>query len=203
VSKTTLFETILIKVCFQSINSTFDIETRLDMVTKLCDVKDIVKLVVENPKQSFPAIMKLASSEDWKEREVAATILVEGSKKRLGEITAEMMLWAEHPDANIRRTASEGLRDIARKKPEVILPVISKLKDDPNIYVKRSVANVLRNAGNYHPEFVLRVCEEWAKGRNAHTAWIIKDGLRKLKAKYSKKVEEIIASSICLTNDPF
>jgi 3-methyladenine DNA glycosylase AlkC len=165
------------------------------MITKLSDVTDIVRQAIDDPRQTFPAIMELASSEDWKEREVAATILVEGSKKKPDEIVAEMILWADHPDLNVRRTASEGLRAVARKKPELVLPVIAKLKDDPHMYVKKSVANVLRNAGNYHPEFVLRICGEWALGRNAHTAWIIKDGLRKLKAKYPGEVEEIIALS--------
>ncbi len=164
------------------------------MVNKLSDVSDIVKQTINDPGQSFPAIMKLATSEDWKEREVAATILVEGSKKKPSDIVAEMILWADHANPNVRRTASEGLRDVARKKPELVLPVIAKLKADPNLYVKKSVANVLRNAGNYHPEFVLAVCAEWAKGRNANTAWIIKDGLRKLKAKYPEKVEKIITT---------
>jgi 3-methyladenine DNA glycosylase AlkC len=163
------------------------------VITKISDVRDLVKQAVNNPRQSFPAIMKLATSEDWKEREVAATILVEGSKKKPGDIVAEMILWADHANPNVRRTASEGLRDVARKRPELVLPVIAKLKADPDLYVKKSVANVLRNAGNYHPDFVLSICAEWAKGRNAHTAWIIKDGLRKLRAKYPKKVEEIIA----------
>ena len=88
--------------------------------------------------------MELASSEDWQEREVAATILVEGSKKKLVEIVDEMILWASHPNPNIRRTASEGLRDVARKNPEIVLPVIVKLRDDPNIYVKKgSVAKII------------------------------------------------------------
>ena len=165
------------------------------MVTKLSDVTDIARQAIDEPRRSFPAIMKLASSPDWKEREVAATILVEASKKKPNEIIAEMTLWADHPDPNVRRTASEGLRDIARKKPELVLPVIAKLKGDSDIYVKKSVANVLRNAGNYHPKYVLKVCEEWAAGRNSHTAWIIKDGLRKLRATYPEKVEEIVALS--------
>jgi hypothetical protein len=38
------------------------------MITKLSDVKDIVRQAVSNPKESFPIIMELASSEDWKER---------------------------------------------------------------------------------------------------------------------------------------
>jgi 3-methyladenine DNA glycosylase AlkC len=103
-----------------------------------------------------------------------------------------MFLWAENTNPNIRRTASEGLRDIARKKPELILPILEKLKCDSNIYVKRSVANVLRNAGNYHPNFVLEICKEWAKAKNSHTDWIIKDGLRKLKISFPGEVEKII-----------
>ena len=106
-----------------------------------------------------------------------------------------MIFWADHPDPNVRRTASEGLRHVARKTPKLVLPVISKLKADPDIYVKKSVANVLRNAGNYHPAFVLKICEEWAPQGNSHTAWIIKDGLRKLKAKHPREVEAIVASA--------
>jgi 3-methyladenine DNA glycosylase AlkC len=165
------------------------------VVTKVSDVRDLVKQAINDPRKSFPSILKLATSEDWKKREVAASVLVEASKKKPGDIVAEMILWAEHANPNVRRTASEGLRDVARKNPGLVLPVIAKLKADPNLYVKKSVANVLRNAGNYHPEFVLSVCTEWARGRDANTTWIIKDGLRKLKAKYADKVEKIIASS--------
>jgi 3-methyladenine DNA glycosylase AlkC len=165
------------------------------MITKASDVKHIIEKAIRDPQQSFPAIMGLASSGDWKEREVAATILVEASKKKSGEVVAEMLFWADHSDPNVRRAASEGLRGVARRSPELALPVLMKLKSDPNTYVKKSVANVLRNAGNYHPEFVLKVCEEWAIGASPHTAWIIKDGLRKLKGKYTEKVEEIVAAS--------
>jgi 3-methyladenine DNA glycosylase AlkC len=128
-------------------------------------------------------------------REVAATLLVEASKKHADEIIAEMIRWTDHSNPNVRRTASEGLRDVARKDPKLVLPVVEKLKADPNLYVKKSVANVLRNAGNYHPEFVLKVCAEWAKAKNAHTAWIIKDALRKLRVKHPERVAKIIASA--------
>ena len=151
------------------------------MITKLSDVKDIVWQAVSNPKEFFPKIMELAGSEDCKEREVAANILVETGKKKPEQIIQEMSLWAEKINPNVRRTASEGLRDIARKKPELILPILEKLKCDSNTYVKKSVANVLRNAGNYHPDFVLEICKEWANGATAHTNWINKDSLRKLK----------------------
>jgi len=165
------------------------------MVTKASDVKHIIAVAIRDSEQGFRSIMELARSEDWKEREVAATILVEVSKMKPDEVIAEMLLWADHSDTNVRRTASEGLRDIARKNPGSVLPVIEKLKGDSNPYVKKSVANVLRNAGNYHPEFVLRTCGEWAQERNNQTAWIIRDALRKLKVKYPVKVEEIISLS--------
>jgi 3-methyladenine DNA glycosylase AlkC len=165
------------------------------MVAKASDVKHIIEGAIRNPQRSFPAIMELACSEDWKEREVAATILVEAGKKKTAEIVGEMLLWADHLDPNVRRAASEGLRGVARKNPELTLPVLTKLKGDPNTYVKKSVANVLRNAGNYHPEFVLKVCEGWAVEGNPHTAWVIKDGLKKLRGKYPERVEEIVASS--------
>ncbi|HZH91886.1 MAG TPA: HEAT repeat domain-containing protein [Pyrinomonadaceae bacterium] len=165
------------------------------MITKASDVKHIIGEAIRDPRQSFPTIMGLASSGDWKEREVAATILVEASRKKSDEVVAEMLCWADHPDPNVRRAASEGLRGVARRSPELALPVLTKLKSDPNTYVKKSVANVLRNAGNYHPEFVLKVCEEWSVGASPHTAWIIKGGLRKLKGRYAEKVEEIVAAS--------
>lgn len=163
------------------------------MVSKLSDVSGVVKQAIQDLHRSLPTIMKLATSQDWKEREVAATVLVETSKKKPAEVVAEMIRWVDHPDPNVRRTASEGLRDVARKNPELVLPVIAGLKADTNLYVKKSVANVLRNAGNYHPEFVLNVCAEWAQERNPDTFWIIKDGLKKLKAKYPERVEKILS----------
>jgi 3-methyladenine DNA glycosylase AlkC len=165
------------------------------MVTKASDVRHIIEGAIHNPQHTFPAIMELACSEDWKEREVAATILVEASKKKPGEIVGAMLFWADHSNPNVRRAASEGLRGVVRRNPELVLPVLTKLKRDPHIYVKKSVANVLRNAGNYHPEFVLKVCEEWSAEGSPNTAWIIKDSLRKLRGKYSEKVEEIVAQS--------
>src|SRR3989442_15905016 len=104
------------------------------MVTKLSDVRDVVKQTINDPQRSFPAIRKLASSEDWKEREVAASILVEAGKKKPDHIVAEIILWADHPNPNVRRTAKEGLRDVARKKPKGVLAVIAKPKADPNLY---------------------------------------------------------------------
>lgn len=162
------------------------------MVTKVSEVKNIVKLGIESPSKVFPKIKKLAKSKDWKAREVAATTLLEISKKRPDEIVKEMKKWAADKDSNIRRASSEGLRDVARKNPYLVSPVIEKLKTDENLYVKKSVANVLRNASRKHADFVLRLCKNWISAKNKNTNWIIKDGLRKLKETQKEEVNELI-----------
>ena len=164
------------------------------MVTKVADVREIVKTGVANPRAAMPAVKALAKSDDWVEREVSATALVEISKKQPEKIISEMLIWSRDRNPNVRRTASEALRHVARKRPMNVLPVLENLKADPSLYVRKSVANVLRNAGNYYPEFVLEVCSRWATLHDANTDWIIKDGLRKLRTTRSAEVELILGS---------
>lgn len=167
----------------------------MNNITKISDVKDLVRRTIDDPASSFPAIRELATSDDWKVREVAASVVLEAGKKKPDNIIAEMLVWADDNDPNIRRTASEGLREIARRKPEAVFPVLAKLRADGNLYVKKSVANVLRNAGNYHPEKVLEVCRAWVGNGDKNTAWIIKDGLRKLKLSHADEVDAITSRS--------
>lgn len=164
------------------------------MVTKVADVRDIVKTGIANPRKAFPKIKTLAKSEDWVNREVAATALVEISKRQPEKIVAEMLNWSREGNPNVRRTASEGLRHIARKQPATVLPVLEHLKGDSSLYVRKSVANVLRNAGNYDADFVLGVCSQWATARESNTNWIIKDALRKLNATRPAEVKRIVGS---------
>jgi 3-methyladenine DNA glycosylase AlkC len=164
------------------------------MVTKVADVPEIVKSGVANPRKAFPDLKALAKSDDWVKREVSATALVEISKKQPEKIVAEMLTWSQDGNPNVRRTASEGLRHIARKHPAAVLPVLEHLKADSSLYVRKSVANVLRNAGNYDADFVLGVCTQWATTRNSNTNWIIKDALRKLKTTRPTEVECIVRS---------
>jgi hypothetical protein len=72
------------------------------VVAKVSDVSDLLTQARQNPHKSFPAILKFATSEDWKEREVAASLLVEASKKKPDEIVAEMIRWADHSNPNVR-----------------------------------------------------------------------------------------------------
>ena len=164
------------------------------MVTKVADVRDLVNSGVANPRQVFPNIKALAKSDDWAEREVSATALVEISKKQPEKIVAEMLIWSKDRDPKVRRTASEALRHVARNHPANVIPILEHLKADSNLYVRKSVGNVLRNAGNYDPDFVLSVCSQWATLHNTNTNWIIKDGLRKLKTTRPAEVERILRS---------
>lgn len=162
------------------------------IVTKVSDVKELVQTVLEDPKEAFPYVIKLAESEDWKVREVAATALVEISKKRRREVVEEALGWVEDDNENVRRAAVEGLRDIARKEPNDIVAVLEKAKTDTSLYLKKSVANVLRNANKRSPDFVLNLCRTWLNLRNPDTNWIIRNGLKKLKDTHPIEVEEIL-----------
>lgn len=151
------------------------------MVTKVSQVKDIVQKGIQNPRSVFNTIKKMAANSDWKIREVAATALLEISKKKPEEVIIEMKVWTKDKDENIRRCASESLRDVARNNPKAVFFVVEQLKNDESLYVKKSVANVLRNAGRYDPDFVFELCKKWLKVKDKNTDWIIKDGMKKCK----------------------
>ena len=71
-------------------------------ITKVSDVPELLAQARQNPQKSFPAILKLAASEDPYEREVAATLLVEASKKKPAEVVAEMIRWAEDSNPKVK-----------------------------------------------------------------------------------------------------
>ncbi|HEX6224052.1 MAG TPA: DNA alkylation repair protein [Chryseolinea sp.] len=99
-----------------------------------------------------------------------------------------MLGWSTHPDAAVRRLASEGCRprlpwavglpDLKRD-PSPILPILENLKTDPSEYVRRSVANNLNDIAKDHPEVALQIARNW-KGISKETDWIIKHGCRTL-----------------------
>ena len=160
------------------------------------DVRDIIEKGINFFDESLPEIRKLASHDDWRKREDAATALVEISKKKEDEVVNVMMLWADEKDSNIRRAASEGLRGVARRNPEKILPMIEKLKTDESLYVRKSVAALLRAISKKNPEFVIDLCKKWAKMGNENTNWIIKQGIKKLSEKQQKEIKSLIDEGV-------
>lgn len=151
------------------------------MIAKIADVKDLVIKGRAEPGAVFGALRKLAASDQWQTREVAATAMVEIAKRHPAAVLNEALRRAKDADPNVRRAASEGLRGQVKVDPRSVQPVIELLRADADLYVKKSVANVLRNASGKHPEFVLEICGRWARSKDPHTQWIVKDGLRKLK----------------------
>lgn len=164
------------------------------MIVKVQDIKPLLARGRIEPEAVLPELRKLAASDQWPTREVAATALVEIGKRHPAEVLREARRWAKARDFNVRRAASEGLRGIVKLDPNAVRPVLEMLRGDPELYVKKSVANVLRNASAKHPDFVLDVCRQWARSSNPHTSWIIKDGLRKLNGSWPREVGAILDS---------
>jgi 3-methyladenine DNA glycosylase AlkC len=162
------------------------------VIAKIQDIKELVGRGRVEPEAVFPELRRLAASDQWQTREVAATALVEIGKRHPAAVLQSASRWAKDCDANVRRAASEGLRGMVKVDPGAVRPVLETLRADPELYVKKSVANVLRNASRKHPDFVLGVCREWVCSTNAHTRWIVKDGLRKLKGLRPRDVAVIL-----------
>jgi len=156
------------------------------------DVRGIIEQGIHSLSDALPGIRKLASHKDWKKREDAATALVEISKKKEDDIIREMIIWAGNKEPNIRRAASEGLRGVARRNPEKILPVFEKLKTDDSLYVKKSVAALLRAISKKNPEFLLDLCRKWARLKNKKTNWIIKQGIKKLSEEQQEELNSLL-----------
>ncbi len=164
----------------------------LAVIAKIHDIDELLARGRVEPDAVFPELRRLAASDQWQTREVAATALVEIGKRHPVAVLDTAQGWAKDHDANIRRAASEGLRGIVKVDPQAVRPVLETLRTDPELYVKKSVANVLRNASGKHPELVLSICRQWSRSSNPHTGWIVKEGLRKLKSSRPRDVAAIL-----------
>jgi 3-methyladenine DNA glycosylase AlkC len=100
-----------------------------------------------------------------------------------------LLQWTKDEDEHVRRLCSEGIRPRLpwgkqltrfRVNPEVIFPILEKLKDDPSLYVRRSVANNLNDIAKDNPDKVIALCRRWMSNASPECRWIIKHGLRSL-----------------------
>jgi 3-methyladenine DNA glycosylase AlkC len=104
------------------------------------------------------------------------------------EMMEQMLIWASHPNANVRRYASEGCRPrlpwgLQLKSfvadPSPVMPILEVLADDPSEYVRKSVANNLNDISKDHPDMVIDFIRKW-KGTSDKTDWILRHGARTL-----------------------
>lgn len=111
----------------------------------------------------------------------------------VGDVATAVRLlqpWAKHPDAKIRRFASEATRprgvwcaqvEALKAEPWRGLPLLEPLRADPSRYVQNSVANWLNDAAKSQPQWVQEVCERWeAESADAATRYIVRRAQRSL-----------------------
>lgn len=100
----------------------------------------------------------------------------------------QLKCWARHPNAMVRRLASEGCRPRLpwamslpdfKKNPTPILPILEQLKNDPSESVRRSVANNLNDISKDHPELAVQLASSWL-GKSAATDWVVRHACRGL-----------------------
>jgi len=101
---------------------------------------------------------------------------------------AQLLAWTGHPNAHVRRLASEGCRPrlpwaralpMFKADPGPIWPILERLKADESLYVRKSVANNLNDIAKDHPHVVLEAVRAW-QGAHPHTDWILRHGSRTL-----------------------
>ena len=97
--------------------------------------------------------------------------------------------WTSSPNEHVRRLASEGTRAFLPwairvrallAYPEATSPILTALRSDDSEYVRRSVANHLNDLGRQSPELATTLAGSWMADADAHTAWVVRHGLRVL-----------------------
>ena len=106
------------------------------------------------------------------------------------EHTLEVLsTWVVDSNVHVRRLVSEGTRPylpwginlkLFAKNPQMIMPLLEKLKDDESEYVRRSVANNLNDIAKDHPDLVANVAKDWWQPSNIPRQKLIKHACRTL-----------------------
>lgn len=127
--------------------------------------------------------------------EFAIRPLIESHTK---EVLKFMNACSRDKNFHVRRLSSEGLRPIlpwGKKitlfvdKPEPIINILNRLRNDESKYVQTSVANHIGDLLKLNYPFTIQLLREWALDEHKVTNWIIKHGTRNLR---KKKHEEVL-----------
>ena len=97
--------------------------------------------------------------------------------------------WLNDPCCHVRRLISEGTRPLLpwamqltelKQTPDLVLPLLTKLRDDDSEYVRRSVANHLNDISKNHPDWIAKVVEDWYENTNQKRQKLLKHASRTL-----------------------
>jgi 3-methyladenine DNA glycosylase AlkC len=147
----------------------------------------------------FPDFVEVFGLDDWEAsmaaleeftQVISAEYAIRPFIVRYPERTmAQMLEWARHENAEVRRLAGEGCRprlpwgmalDALKADPSPILPILEALKRDESESVRRSVANNLNDISKDNPDAVLEVLRRWQADGGEEIDWITGHALRTL-----------------------
>jgi 3-methyladenine DNA glycosylase AlkC len=147
----------------------------------------------------FPDYAEVYGLDDWEAsmpaleeftQQMSAEFAIRPFIVRYPERTmTQMLTWAHHPNAEVRRLASEGCRPrlpwgirltALQADPAPILPILELLKDDESESVRRSVSNNLNDIAKDHPGLVLDVLRRWQSHDTPEIRKITSHALRTL-----------------------
>lgn len=136
-------------------------------------------------------VLRFAADPHFGVREIAWMAVRDEIAADVDHAVDLLLPWATHPDANLRRFASEATRprgvwcaqiEALKAEPWRGLPLLQPLRADASRYVQNSVANWLNDAAKSQPQWVKDVCAQWSRGRAAPaTAYIVRRALRSVR----------------------
>lgn len=119
---------------------------------------------IEQPEPALDAL-------EWMTRHFSGEFAIRPFLQRHPRLTLErMQRWCTHPDARVRRLASEGARPLlpwARRvshlvgDPALTVPLIDALAGDADEVVRRSAANHLNDLSRLDPALAIEVARRW------------------------------------------
>ncbi|OUS26491.1 DNA alkylation repair protein [Gammaproteobacteria bacterium 45_16_T64] len=146
----------------------------------------------------FPHYVELYGMEHWAESIDALEHMTQYSSSEFAvrpfiikapkKMMKQMLRWTKHKSHHVRRLSSEGCRPRLpwamalpefKQDPELILPILERLKNDESEYVRRSVANNINDIAKDNVSIVKDIAGQWLGG-SEHTDWIVKHGCRTL-----------------------
>jgi 3-methyladenine DNA glycosylase AlkC len=97
--------------------------------------------------------------------------------------------WSRHPDASVRRLASEGTRPklpwarqvpALNDRPQLTGSILDQLYRDRSETVRRSVANHVNDISRIDPALAISISRRWQLSGDEHTAQVVRAAMRTL-----------------------